>query len=215
MQEGKAAAEDKRLKLFLVLQSFFPLFILLFIRHVGNFGLIFRFFMGLIHGDLTVFAKALKSPALGDVVVTILCILCFLVNAVVAKGFDDLQYLGYCSYGERITIESEKKDSGATFFVTFLLPLLVDDVSTPQSLISFVALIAMMMYFLMQSNLYYQNPVLAALRYKVFEFRFSCTSRDDVEKNRVYIGMSKGALPSAKAIKRKYIADDVYLIYND
>lgn len=208
--------EDRKLKLFLVLQSFCPLFILLFIRHAGNFGLVSCFFTGFVRGDWTVFEKALKSPALGDVTITILCILSFLVTVVVAKGFDDFQYSSYGSYGEKIAIGSEKKDSGATFFVTFLLPLLVDDVSTLQRLISFVVLLAMVMYFLLQSNLYYQNPVLAALGYKVFEFCFSCTSRNDVVKDRTYIGISKGALPSARAaIKRKHIADDVYLIYDD
>ena len=58
-------------------------------------------------------------------------------------------------------------------------------------------------------------PVLVALRYKTYEFQF-VTPYQDVQENKTYIGLSKGGLPfDGAAIKRKYIADGVFLIYND
>ena len=67
----------------------------------------------------------------------------------------------------------------------------------------------------MRSDLFYQNPVLVALKYKTYEFQF-VNPYKDVRGDKTYIGLSKGDIPSDKEIiKRKYIADDVFLIYND
>ena len=207
--------EDIKLKRYLVLQSFCPLFVLVFIQHVGNFNLVFRFFNDFFHGDLLVFEKAVISPALGDVIITIICMLWFLITAIVALGFRNLQTSNFASHGESIVIKKEKKDSGVTFLVTFILPLLVDDVSTMRDFIFFVTLLIMVIFLLIRSDLFYQNPVLVALGYKTYEFKFVMPYKD-VEENKTYIGLSKGSLPYDGAIiKRRYIADDVFLIYND
>lgn len=207
--------EDKKLKRFLVLQSFCPLFLLIFIQHVGHGDLVMRFLGSLIHGDWSVIGWAWKSSFLGDVVITTLCIAWFLITAIVVIGFKDLQNSGYDHHGEMIIIGSEKKDSGVTFLVTFVLPLLVDDVSTLRGFIFFIVLLTMVIFLLMRSDLFYQNPVLVALKYRTYEFQF-VTPYQDVKENKTYIGLSKGGLPfDGVTIKRKYIADDVFLVYND
>lgn len=207
--------EDKKLKRFLVLQSFFPLFVLIFIQHVGHGDLILRFFSGLFCGDWSVIGRALQSNRLGDVIITILCVAWFLITAVVAVGFRNLQKGNFVHRGEMIAIRSEKKDSGVTFLVSFVLPLLVDDVSTLRGFIFFIVLLSMVTFLLMRSDLFYQNPVLVALKYKTFEFQF-LMPYNDVQENKTYIGLSKGGIPfDGSNIKRKYIADDVFLIYND
>lgn len=207
--------EDKRLKQFLVLQSFCPLFVLIFIRHVGHFDLIVRFFKEIMKGEWSVLGRAWGSTSLGDVVITILCSLWFMITVIVAIGFKNVQNSGYDHHGEMINIKSEKRDSGVSFFVSFVLPLLVDDVSSVRGFIFFLALLGMVLFLLMRSDLFYQNPVLVALHYKTFEFEF-VSPYQDVQKNKTYIGLSKGELPVDDiAIKRKYIADDVFFICND
>ena len=207
--------EDKKLKRFLVLQSFCPLFLLIFIQHVGHGDLVVHFFRGFLHGDWAVIGQVWKSSFLGDVIITALCIAWFLITAIVAIGFRNLQNSGYDHYGEKIEIGTEKKDSGVTFLVTFVLPLLVDDVSTLRGFIFFIVLLTMVIFLVMQSDLFYQNPVLVALKYKTYEFQF-VTPYQDVQENKTYIGLSKGGFPfDGMAIKRKYIADDVFLVYND
>lgn len=207
--------EDKKLKRFLVLQSFCPLFLLIFIQHVGHADLVLRFLRGLFRGDWSVIMRAWKSSFLGNVVIMSLCIAWFVITAIVAMGFKNLQNSGYDHHGEMIIIGSEKKDSGVTFLVTFVLPLLIDDVSTPRGFIFFIVLLTMVIFLLMRSDLFYQNPVLVALKYKTYEFQF-VKPYQDVKENKTYIGLSKGGLPfDGVAIKRKYIADDVFLIYND
>ena len=133
--------EDKRLKRFLVLQSFCPLFVLIFIQHAGYGYLVFRFFSRLFSGDWTVIECALQSTFLGDVVVTVLCVAWFLITAIVAVGFRNLQKCNFVHHGEMISIGSEKKDSGVTFLVSFVLPLLVDEVSSLRGFIFFIVLL--------------------------------------------------------------------------
>ena len=76
-------------------------------------------------------------------------------------------------------------------------------------------LLGMVILLLMRSDLFYQNPVLVALKYKTFEFQFEMPYKD-VQKKKSYIGLSKGEIPLENTIiKRKYIADNVFLVYND
>lgn len=207
--------EDKKLKRFLVLQSFCPLFLLIFIQHVGNGKLVIRFITSILHGNWSVVKIAITHPALGDVIISAICIVWLLITAFVAVGFRNLQSTNFASHGETIIIGQEKKDSGVTFLVTFILPLLVDDVSTLRGFIFFVVLLWMVIFLLIRSDLFYQNPVLVALRYRTYEFQF-VSPYTDVKENKTYIGLTRGGLPVDNVvIKRKYIADDVFLIYND
>ena len=209
---GKKA--DKKLKWSLVLQSFAPLFVLLFIRHVGHFGLIRRFASSLLKGDFSAFQKAFRSPAFGDVAISTVSFIWVVLAVLFACVFRTIQYSGFEETGEKITIVTEKKDSGVLFLATFVLPLLVDDVSTLRALVFFCIMLAMTIYLFMKSDLFYQSPVLTALNYNVFDFQFQ-NPRNDVRENTTYIGCCKGALPNEnEPIKRRYIADNVFLIYN-
>lgn len=207
--------EDKRLKIFLVLQSLCPLFILLFIQHIhiSKFKLIYRFFRYLINCDWSVFSKILH-PDFGDLFITCICIAWFLLTSLVSLCFHCLQYTSSNALGDEIKIKTEKKDSGVTFLVTFILPLLTNDVSNLQNFIFFLVLFIMVLTLLIQSDLFYQNPVLVILQYKTFEF---VENSEGVEKNKTYIGLSKGKLLTntneTSIIYRRYIADNVFLIY--
>lgn len=207
--------EDKKLKRYLVLQSFCPLFLLVFIKHVGNGHKIVKFMMGIFRGDMGVFWRAIHSEALGDVIVTCFCIIWFILTVIVALGFRSLQSSSFAHHGENIIVGSEKKDSGVTFLVTFVLPLLVDDVATLRGFIFFNVLLFMVLFLLIRSDMFYQNPVLAALGYKSYEFIFT-NPYNDVDGSKTYIGLTRDYIPSSKlCVKRKYIADGVFLIYND
>ena len=57
-----------------------------------------------------------------------------LLAIVIALGFKGAQAAGFKSVGEKITIEDSPNDSGATFLVTYVLPLLTDVKATPQKI---------------------------------------------------------------------------------
>ena len=218
--------EDTKLKIYLVLQSFCPLFILLLIKHIGDAEYVSCFLLYLFHGNWKMLFKVITGPALGDTLISIFCILWFLLTLIVALGFRVLQKSNFdfnvekrkMMYGIPIiwnnTIKVEQ-DSGVSFIVTFIVPLLVEDVSTMKGVVFFGILLFMIIFFLLRSNLFYQNPILVVLHYKTYEFQF-VNPYSDVKENIKYIGLTKGSLPvHGVAIKRRYIAEDVFLICNE
>lgn len=207
--------EDIKLKKVLILQSFCPLFILIFIKHIGHFDLVYYFLKEIINGNFKVFKLAIRNPYFGEVVINIISILWFIITLIVTIGFRELQNGNYNSYGEMIRVKSEKKDAGISFLVTYIMPLLVDDVTTVRGFVFFCSLLFIEIYLLIKSDLFYQSPVLTVLKYKTYEFSF-VNPNEDVQKDRTYIGISKTTIPFEKEkIKRKYISDGVFLISND
>ena len=212
---SKEMQENKKLKRYLVLQSFAPLFGLILIKHIGHFDLIKKFFICLPEQGLDTFSTAFQSAALGDVIISMVSIVWIVAAVIVGIAFRGFEKIKFEHHGEAIQIGSEREDTGVTFLVTFLLPLFVDDVSTLRGFIFFSVMLGMVIFLLMRSNLFCQNPVLVALGYKTFEFQF-LTPYKDVKENKTYIGISYGFIPVEEAaIKRKYIADGVFIIYND
>ena len=63
----------------------------------------------------------------------------------------------------------EEKDAGLNFFLTLILPLLVNDISTWNGLLLMIFLGVIIICLLSKTNLYYQNPVLIILKYKVYK----------------------------------------------
>lgn len=217
--------EDKKLKFYLVLHSFSPLFLLIAIKHAGfnDLKLIYKtlkhIFYLFVNGNEeavnNIIFQIFTSNRIGNVIVTILCLVWFINTAVISLGFQHLHFGGFDHNAELISIEKVKSDSGLTFLLTCILPLTVDNISTIRGLIYFIVLLVMAIYLDLRSDNFYQNPVLAFHGYITYEFKF-INPNFDVEKNKTYIGVTKGSVPSEKSIiKRKYIANDVFLVYNE
>ena len=197
--------EDRKLKLFLIIQSFSPLFLLLLLKHGGL--LITIFFRRKDVFDFCI------GEHVGNIIITCISIIWLVFLVVVVIGFRSYQTGNFSSKGEHIIILSEKKDSGALFLVTFILPLLVDDLNGVSDILFFVMLLIIVIILLTRSDLFYQNPVLTFFKYKVFEFRFENPIENSFA-SKTYIGISKNELPDeTKAIKRKYIAGDVFFFF--
>ena len=74
--------------------------------------------------------------------------------------------------GYTLSSYEEKEDASLNFFMTMIIPLLIDDVGTIQGAVTFFIIVVMMCVLLNRTNLYYANPVLAILGYRVYEIRF-------------------------------------------
>lgn len=211
--------ENLNLKRCLVLQSFAPLFLLLFIKHIDlslYCKLIYSFFELLINNGIKSFSVAINHTSFGSFIITIIGSIWLLFTVAIALGFNGIQKAGFKSAGEQIIIEDSHNDSGATFLMTYVLPLLTDDVDSIRELIVFLMILIMVIFLLTQSNSFYQNPVLFALKYKTFSFKFLNPSNDIVYPERTYIGITyKTSIAEEAVIKRKYISDGVFVIYND
>ena len=167
-------AENLILKRSLVLQSFAPLFILLTIKHIklDTFWHLMVSFIKLFSDKgLVAVSIAVKNENFGSFVIFIISLMWLLATFIIAIGFRGMQKSGFKSAGEQILIEDSPNDSGATFLVTYVLPLLTDDVSSIRGLIVFLVLLLMAIALLINSNTFYQNPVLSAMKYRTFTFK--------------------------------------------
>lgn len=211
--------ENLNLKKSLVIQSFAPLFLLLTIKHLDittYIKLVIEFFRILKEQGLIAFNIAINHDLFGGFVVSLLGIVWIFSTIIIALGFNGIQKAGFKSAGEQVIIDNTTNDSGATFLVTYVLPLLTDDVSSFRGLVVFLTMLIMVIMLLSRSNTFYQNPVLAAMRYRTFSFKFLNSDSDIKYPDKIYIGITYGKPITEEAvIKRKYISDDVFVIYNE
>ena len=93
------------------------------------------------------------------------------------------------------------------FFMTMIIPLLIDDVGTIQGAVTFLIIVVMMCALLSKTHLYYANPVLAILGYRVYEVTFK--SNPDFN-NEVCLAVVKGGfLKNSSTVEYKVINDTV------
>ena len=109
---------------------------------------------------------------------------------------------------EKIVIDADVTENSVTFFVTYITPLVLDDIDKGRGFFSFITIAVLLILLIRNTNLYYQNPFLTILGYRSFYFHFE--GEDGIE----YIAITKGNFDKLKLIKRKRISDDVYLVYN-
>ena len=121
------------LKRKLIVQSFLPLFIFIFIRYFDYRGMISsicHFIRELMQRNFSVMNRIWDHPYLGPFIAAFISLACSLYGITAMWQFKSMQMSGFVDAGEEIVIEEEITDSGITFFMTFVLPLLLDDVET-------------------------------------------------------------------------------------
>ncbi len=205
--------ENLKLKRSLILQSFAPLFFLLLVKNfkISLIELVLKFITGFIHGDMLVFIKVLKHSDFLILVVVGVCIIWLILSIIAYFQFSDFQSMGF-EEDDDIEVKSYTTDVGVGFFMTFVLPLLLDNLGELQDLLVFILMITLVIILMWRTNLYYQNPVLTILGYKTFSFEIN--NPEDIRlKGNQYIGITK-KFKGDGIIKYLYIADDVFLVYD-
>ena len=210
--------ENLFIKRDLIRQSLSPLFGVLLVRHVhcDFITLIGKFLNNVWINPKTTIIKALIHPRFGEMIIVFISFF-WVVSAYLSYiAFEEKQLAGFENKGDILIVLEEKKEVAASFLMTFILPLLIDDLSTPQNWISYIIILVIVCKVLYQSNMYYQSPVLAMIGYKSFTFKFkkdNCND-SDIDNGETYIGITKNKMiPNNASIVWKYISDDVYLVY--
>lgn len=103
---------------------------------------------------------------------------------------------------QTIKITEEDKESSSEFFMTFLLPLVVDDVDKINGFCMFWIIIIMVAFLLSKTTLFYRNPVLTALGYKMYWL--------DQNGKKILGISSKKIEPGDFSIKYTPLSDDVF-----
>lgn len=207
--------ENLHLKRGLIIQSLSPVFALLIIRHFhcDYFRLIPAFFADVFTAPAEIVMTALCHPRFGELLISVMGVIWILFSVFSIHAFEAVQDSDFNGNGEKISIVAEQKDAAASFLMTFILPLLIDELSSPQYWFSYILVILIVYAVLYQSNLYF--PVLALLGYKVFKFKV-LNSNKYLKKEREYIGITKKkTFTEGSAIQWKLIADDVLLVYSE
>lgn len=141
-------------------------------------------------------------------VVMLIC-LCWVIAALTfLVYFGAFRWRDKSSGYEIIDVE-ENKEASLNFFLTLIVPLLVDDVGTLQGAILFLCVFVMMCMLLYKTDLFYANPVLSLLGYRVYEFSFR---QNSILPNEKYIGLCYGSLEESKSVEYKKITDKVLYV---
>lgn len=211
--------ENLILKRSLMLQSFAPLFALLAIKYFSPamfWHLTVSFVKLFLDKGMVAVPIAVANKNFGSFLIFMISLMWLLATFIVAIGFTGMQKSGFRSAGEKISIVGSPDAGDGIFLVTYILPLMINDVSSIRKLISFLLLLSTVIVVLIDSDTFYQNPVLSVMKYRTFTFKFVNPASDIKHSNRVYVGITHGAPIAEDAIiKRKYISDGVFLVYND
>lgn len=140
-------------------------------------------------------------------IVMVCCILWLAVSMGIFVEFNAFKWADKKS-GYEVNIIEDKEDASLNFFLTLIIPLLLDDVGSLQGALTFVILVLLIWLLLYRTSLFYANPVLALLGYRVYRFKF----KDNPDMpDECYIGLANGTI-SSNSIEYKKITDKVLYI---
>ena len=111
--------------------------------------------------------------------------------------------------GYEIKNVEEDKEASLNFFLTLIIPLLLDNVSTIQGAVTFLVVMVIICLLLYRTNLFFANPILTLLGFHLYSFEF-VGNNNKVKKK--YLGLCKGQVPVKKMIGYKDITEDVLFI---
>lgn len=179
---------------------------------VLHIELSYKFFNKLFNREWSVFKIVLKHDELLTYIVVLICIVWITLSIIAYLYFQHIQTSGY-QEDDEIQIKHYTTDTGLGFFMTFILPLVLDDLGNLRDFTVFIVLILLVIILMSRTNLYYQNPVLIILGYTTFSFEIK-NPQDEIMKDKDYIGITKGKIDIDRVIKYQHIADDVFVIHN-
>lgn len=192
-----------KLKYQLMLQSLSPLALLTIIRN-------FSFVQPSIEtGNNIEYLTEIFRENRILIIVMLLCI-AWLIGALLSWiAFASFKWVDKKSGYELVDVV-EKEDASLNFFMTMIIPLLIDDVDTIQGAITFFIIVILMCALLGRTNLFYANPVLAMFGYRVYDFTFKDNTIYQKER---CIGVCKGKISKTpKCFEYKPITDNVIYI---
>ena len=207
--------ENKKLKWELIIQSFLPLSILVVIKNakLEVWKSLLKFFRRLYGGEISVLLDVYQHPHTWTFLLILISVLITISGCIAIWQFKEVQFSGFTDAGEKVKIEEEITDSGITFFMTFVLPLMMDDIDSWNDFIVYIGIISLVVILMAKTNLYYQNPVLTLLGYKLYKIEFVNPSLNEC-KNKQFIVVCRNELDEKKIVKWKYISDNICLMYN-
>ena len=209
-------ADNSAMKRALIMQSFAPLFLILLIKYfdIKLFGSCERFGKIILKNPILALSKAVSHSIFVTLLLEFFCLLWIIYSVYSIRSFAKSQWANFVSEGESLIDIEKISDSGVTFFMTYVLPMTMEDLDTWKGFFVFGILMIMLFALMWKTNLFYQNPVLTLLGYEVFSFKFETTQLTEYSEKEC-IGITRGIVGRGNSIKRQKISDNVFLIYED
>ena len=210
--------ENKNIKRKLIIQSFMPLYIILVIKNFDAKMLILakKLTEHLLKRDFKIISHVFNHPLFLSCIFEIIGILWILSAAFSIFEFTAMQRANFASQNESVKECEKISDGGVTFFMTYVLPMVMDEIGTLKNFSIFVFLMVMLCILMWKTNLYYQNPILTILGYEIVSFQFEHTELSQFQGDRTCIGITRHTkVKDGMYIRRQYISDNVFLIYED
>lgn len=209
-------SDNLSMKRALIMQSFAPLFLILLVKYYDSrlLHLCRVFTASFLKEPGSTLIKSIRHPLLITLMLEIFCLFWIIYSIYSARDFEKTQRVNFVSKGESLIKIEKIQDTGVTFFMTYVLPMAMDDLDTLRGFIVFGILMMMLFALMWKTNLYYQNPVLTILGYEIFSFEFETTQLTEYNE-KTCIGITRGKVSAGHSIKRQKISDNVFLIYED
>jgi hypothetical protein len=143
-----------------------------------------------------------------SIIVIIICVVWILVALWAFIKFSAFMWTDKIQ-GYQLKSWEEKENAGLYFFMTIIIPVLIDDVSKTQGAVMFLIIVMFLFALLYRTKLYYANPILTILGYHIYEIQF----KDNRDYEGKYIGIAKGELSNnVGSIEYKHITENVLYI---
>lgn len=177
------------LKTKLMLQSMLPMFLIIFVLNL-NFS---------FETSILEFIKANLLLLISEIFILILILYSIFI-------IRDFKYFSSISgdLPHKVHEVTEEKEAGLSFFLTYVLPLSVYDLSDVKTFFSFFVVISLIFVLMSKTNLYYANPILCIIGYRVYRLKYK---NDDSEK----IVVSLDEIKDSVYITGKKISDNIIL----
>lgn len=150
--------ENLVLKRSLMFQSFAPLFALLAIKYFNPamfWHLTVSFVKLFSDKGMVAVPIAVANKNFGSFLIFAISLIWLLATFIVAIGFTGMQKSGFRSAGEKISIVGSPDTGNGIFLVNYILPLMINDVSSIRKLMSFLLLLSTVIVVLIDSDTFY------------------------------------------------------------
>lgn len=110
--------------------------------------------------------------------------------------------------GYQVKTVEENEEASLNFFLTIIIPLLIDDIDSIQGAITLFLIVVILMGLLYKTKLFYANPVLSLFGYHFYEFEFL----KNEEESGKFVGISKTELKEDIMVEYKKINGKVMYV---
>lgn len=142
------------------------------------------------------------------IIVQSFCLLWIFLGLMFILSFNAFKYSDRKG-GYSVSIVNKKEGDSLNFFLTLILPLLIDNINTWQGMLLFFTILFLIWGLLSNTNLYYANPVLSLFGYRIFEIEFPMNKEKEGKR---YVALSRGDIDVNHNVEYKEISDEVLFL---